>query len=59
MDTKNRPFGDLTAYYLARIAAKAPHALALAAQLFGVAPCPRCGFIKSHCRCHDDWKGTQ
>ena len=36
---------------LAEIAMKAPHALRLAAQLFGVAPCPRCDYIKAHCRC--------
>jgi hypothetical protein len=28
-----------------------PAALSLAAQLFGVGPCPACGFRKLHCRC--------
>ena len=41
----------LVRIYLARIAVEAPHALRLAAQLFGVEPCEECGYIKSHCRC--------
>lgn len=39
---------------LARIAREAPHALRLAAQLFGVPPCERCDYVKEHCRCHGD-----
>jgi hypothetical protein len=31
-----------------------PAALSLAVQLFGVGPCPECGFRKLHCRCPVD-----
>lgn len=36
---------------LAYVAVHAPHALRLAAQLFGVAPCPKCDFVWDHCAC--------
>jgi hypothetical protein len=39
-------------YALAQVARHNPVALRLAAQLFGCAPCPRCDFIHTHCRCH-------
>ena len=44
---------------LAKIAVRAPHALRLAAQLFGIAPCEHCDYLKYHCRCYEAWKGTQ
>ena len=36
---------------LAHVAARAPHALRLTAQLFGCAPCPKCDYRKEFCRC--------
>jgi len=37
---------------LSHIAYHNPESLSLAAQLFGVPPCPDCGYIKEHCRCN-------
>lgn len=41
----------VTAWLMAQVAADAPHALRLAAQLFGCAPCPECDYIQDHCKC--------
>ena len=53
-------YGDVVARLsMAHVAQRAPHALTLAAQLFGVAPCEKCNFIKRHCRCHEEGKGHE
>lgn len=36
---------------LSRVAVEAPHALSLALQLFDMAACQDCRYIKKHCRC--------
>jgi hypothetical protein len=53
------PSEGWTVPILSKIAAEAPHALSLAAQLMGVGPCPTCNFIKRHCRCHEEGKGHE
>jgi hypothetical protein len=49
---------NIAAVFVARVAAQAPHAVRLAAQLFGIAPCEHCDMIKSHCKCHEEGKGS-
>lgn len=47
------PEGDFAKGMLTQLArmGASPAALSLAVQLFGVGPCPACGFRKLHCRC--------